>query len=96
MFGSLWTNLASSPGPAQKLGVTLAKIPVCAVSAVFVWSRGIMFVHRQLTTFLTREGSRLVLRPLKNGNEASRLFVNLEFSVFMLARLLLLPHRISL
>ena len=36
---------------AQKLGkglVTLAKILVCAVSAVFVWSRGIMFVYYQL------------------------------------------------
>ena len=44
---------ASSPGPAQKIGkracmVALAKIPVCAVSAVFVWSRGITFVHYQL------------------------------------------------
>ena len=48
-----------------------------------------------ITTFLTHEGSRLVPRPLKNWNEASRLFVNLEFqklSVFMLARLLLLSH----
>ena len=67
-----------SPGPAQKREglVTLAKILVCAVS---VWSRGITFVHCQLTTFLTHEGSRLIPRPLKNGNEASRLFVNLDF-----------------
>ena len=28
--------------------VTLAKIPVCAVSAVFIWRRGITFVHYQL------------------------------------------------
>ena len=50
-------------GPAQKWEkglVTLAKIPICAVSALFVWSRGITFVHCQLTAFLTREGSRLV------------------------------------
>ena len=45
--------LASSPGPTQKIGkgacmVTLVKIPVCAVSAVFVGSRGITFVHYQL------------------------------------------------
>ena len=42
--------LASSPGPTQKLEkglVTLAKIPIFAVSAVFIWSRGIMFVHYQ-------------------------------------------------
>ena len=44
--------LASSPGPAQKSGKgpgvtpTFAKIPVCAVSAVFVWSRGITFIIR--------------------------------------------------
>ena len=59
--------------------VTLAKISVCAVLAVFVWSSGITFIHCQLTTFLTRESSRLVPRPPKNGNEASRLFVNLKF-----------------
>ena len=42
-------QLASSAGPAQKSGkVLLAKIPVCAVSAVFIWSRGITFVHYQL------------------------------------------------
>ena len=28
--------------------VLLAKISVCAVSAVFVWNRGITFVHCQL------------------------------------------------
>ena len=30
-----------------------------------------------ITKFLTHEGSRLVPRPFENGNEASRLFVNL-------------------
>ena len=38
-----------------------------------------MFVHCQLTTLLTCEGSRLVPRPVENGNEASRLCINLEF-----------------
>ena len=74
--------LASSPGPTHKLGkglVTLGKLPICAVSAVFIWSRGITFVHCQLTTFLTHEGSRLVRRPFKNGNKASRLFAKLKF-----------------
>ena len=40
------------PKPRPKIGkrglVTLAKIPVCVVSAVFVWSRGITFVYYQL------------------------------------------------
>ena len=44
-------ELASSPGPAQKSekgrGHT-GKNSVCAVSAVFVWSRGTTFVHYQL------------------------------------------------
>ena len=48
-------HLAMSPDPAQKLEkglVTLAKIPVCAVAAVFVWSRGIMHVRPlPITTF---------------------------------------------
>ena len=38
--GEMGVYLALSSGPAQNLGeglVTLAKIPVCAVSAVFVW-----------------------------------------------------------
>ena len=32
-----------------------------------------------MTTFLTREGSRPVPRPIENGNEASRHFLNLDF-----------------
>ena len=36
-----------------------------------------MFAHCR--AFLTREDSRLVPRPFKNGNKASRLLVNLEF-----------------
>ena len=83
LLRTLMQRISLVPRPHPKIGERawsqLAKIPVCAVSAVFVWSRGIMFVHCQLTTFLTREGSRLVPRPLKNGNKASRLLVNLEF-----------------
>ena len=37
----------SHPKSGKRPGVT-CKIPVCAVSAVFVWSRGITFVHYQL------------------------------------------------
>ena len=55
-----------------------------------------------ITTFLTREGSRLIPRPVENGNEASRLFINLTFRNlecinFMLARLLytLASHELS-
>ena len=39
---------APPPNNWERGLVTLAKIPVCAVSAVFIWSRGIMFVHYQL------------------------------------------------
>ena len=45
------SHAASSLGPAQRWEkglVTLVKIPLCAVSAVFVWSRGITLVHCQL------------------------------------------------
>ena len=40
-------TIALSPDPAQKLAkgqVTLSKILVCAVSAIFVWSIGITFI----------------------------------------------------
>ena len=50
-FSAVGSYLVSSPGPTQNWErglVLLAKIPVCAVSAVFVWSRGITFVHYQL------------------------------------------------
>ena len=50
LIGKVHTsNLASSPGPTQKSGKCVTcKIPVCNVSAVFVWSREIMFIHYQL------------------------------------------------
>ena len=50
--------------------VTLAKIPMCAVSAVFIWSN---HVHYQLLNCLPHV---FVPRPFENG---SSLFVNLEF-----------------
>ena len=61
--------------------VTLAKIPMCAVSAVFIWSN---HVHYQLLNclphvFVPRPNCLphvLVPRPFENG---SSLFVNLEF-----------------
>ena len=66
------------------------------MSAVFVWSRGITFIP---ITKLgkgshTHESSRLVPSPFKNGNVASRLFVNLKFqklSVYLCMLSLLLP-----
>ena len=45
-------TIALSPDPAQKLAkgqVTLSKILVCAVSAIFVWTIGVL----PITTFLT-------------------------------------------
>ena len=70
------------PRPRPKIGERawshLQKFPyvLCQQS-----SFGVEESHRPLpiTTFLTREGSRLVPRPLKNGNKARRLFINLEF-----------------
>ena len=66
-------SLTTRPHPWEKGLVTLAKVPVCAVSDLFVRSRGIKSVH---TAFLTHEDSRLVSRPFKNGNKASRLLAN--------------------
>jgi len=74
----LTLELASFPDPAQnweKGLVTLAKILICAVSAVFVWGRGITFGPLPITTFLTHEGSRLVPKPFEME---TRLFGNLE------------------
>ena len=64
-----------------KKRVTLVKIPMCAVSAVFIWSN---HVHYQLLNclphvFVPRPNCLphvLVPRPFENG---SSLFVNLEF-----------------
>ena len=79
-------TVALFPGPSQirekGSGHTCAKIPVCAVSAVFIWSKLITLIQYQLLNPLPHEDSRLVPRPFKNGNEASRLFVNLEFQKF--------------
>ena len=36
--------LASSPAKMKRAGYT-CKIPACAMSADFIWSRGITFVH---------------------------------------------------
>ena len=67
-------SLTTRPRPWEKGLVTLAKIPcMCQIS---VRSRGIKFVH---TAFLTHEDDRLVSRPFKNGNKASRLLANLKF-----------------
>ena len=65
--------------------VTLAKVPVLAVSVVFVWSRGILDAWN-------------IPRIFENGNEASRLFIlkfqELRAYAFMLGRLPLLPYKI--
>ena len=50
-----------------------------------------MFIQYQLLNSSLHEGSRLVPRPFENGNEASRLFVNLEFQRFR-THLHLLDH----
>ena len=75
-------GLALSPGPAQNLGKgpghTCKNFHMCCVSSLRLECRN----HVRplpITTFLTCEGSRLVPRPLKNWNKASKLFVNLEF-----------------
>ena len=44
--------ITSSPGSVQTSG-NGPGILVCAMSAVFIWSRGIMFVHYQLYIFDT-------------------------------------------
>ena len=94
----LYLATPSFPIPTRKLGlVTLAKIPICATSAVLICFEE----SCSCITFLTRKGSRLAPRPFENGNKASRVLVktlnfrNLEHA-FTLARLLLLPHRILL
>ena len=80
MFHSCEASLVPRPHPKnwERGLVSLAKISVCAVSAVFVWGRGITFVHYQLHAiinlkFLTRESAGLIPRPFENGNEASTL-----------------------
>ena len=75
-------GVASSPGPAQNLGKgpghTWKNFRMCCVSSLRLeWRNHVRPLP--ITTFLTREDSRLVPRPLKNWNEASRLFVNLKF-----------------
>ena len=65
------------PKNREKGLVTLAKIPVCPVSGVFIWSREITFIHYQLLN------SSLIPRSFENGNEASRPFVNLEFNLLL-------------
>ena len=57
-------SLVSWPDPTQHFWSRITRDHVC---------------HYPLTILLTREGSRLVPRPCQNGNEASRLFVNLKF-----------------
>ena len=79
-------GLALSPGPAQNLGKgpghTCKNFCMCCVSSLRLkWRNHIRPLP--ITTFLTHEGSRLVPRPLKNWNEANRLFVNLEFQKFI-------------
>ena len=46
-----YVYLASSPGPTQKLGKGPAKISVCAVSAVFLWSRGTQGSHSSIANY---------------------------------------------
>ena len=78
-FSLDFARLQGPPKNWEQGLVTLAKILVCAVSAVFVWSRGITFVPLPITKFLTCESSRLIPRPFENGSEASILFINLQF-----------------
>ena len=63
-------GLASSPGPAQNLGKgpghTCKNFRMCCVSSLCLeWRNHVCPLP--ITTFLTREGSRLVPRPLKIG-----------------------------
>ena len=91
--------VALSPRPCPKFlkGLaTLARILICAKSAVFVWSRKVTFVHCQLLHFLHVKVVDSFQDLSKMG--AKRLSINLEFrnfGVFTLARLLL-PQRICL
>ena len=79
MLHSCKASLVPRPHPKnwERGLVSLAKISVCAaVSAVFVWSRGITFVRYQLhpiIKFFTRESGRLIPGPFENGNEASKI-----------------------
>ena len=46
-YSHTWPCPQAPPKSQERGLVLLAKIPVCAVSAVFIWSRGITFVHCQ-------------------------------------------------
>ena len=86
--------IASSPGPGQKWQkglVTVAKIPICAMSAVFVWSRGIMFVQYQLLHSwhmkVVDSFKDQVKMETRLGDICKPRLLEM-YSVFMLARLL--------
>ena len=65
---------------SEKGLVSLAKIPVCAVSAVFVWSRGITFVHYQTLHCWHVKVVDSFQDQLKMGMRLADLsFVNLKF-----------------
>ena len=91
--------VALSPRPCPKVlkGLaTLARIFICAKSAVFVWSREVMFVHYKLLHSWHTKVVDSFQDLLKMGTK--RISINLEFrnfGVFTLARLLL-PQRICL
>ena len=73
--------------------VSLAKIPrIYAVSAFFIGSRGITFVHYQLRHAKVVDSFQ---DHLNMGMSLAYFFMNLQFQI-MLARLLLLPHKIYL
>ena len=74
----LHSVLALSPGPTQnrlgkQSGHTCKNSRMCCISSLHLEQRN----HVRplpITTFLTREDSRLIPRPFKNGYEASGLF----------------------
>ena len=71
-----WISLIPRPHPKnqEKRLVTHVKTPICAVSAVFVLSRRITFIHNRLPSFGPRDLLVLLQDYLKNGNEVFRLF----------------------